>query len=341
MKRGALCLSILFWAATLAAKPVSQGTVPVRIENDRLVFDGFTLSFQRTLRIPDDGKTYPLPPGLGSFPLYRVDQYAGKLPKKWVEEGGVFLPMYQKEAMWIAFGGEEWRPRAVKIGIGKINVLTGEPWAMELKPGKEQDYLVAPAPQPWIDGIKAGKNMIRQFVAMPLGKGYTVEAQVTGKEEEGGLQIAFYNPMKGIFTKPKEDRSLRSPSFGITSMKEDKGMGLGAGGKMAQKVYPDPHGIQVWDAKKFAVVHVHIVNSELFKKITGKKPPSSPITKKDYEAYGYPWFAMYDEKYADLKAQEKLKKVKSVRQLEKGKGVKGEDEKPMKTKKVIKYDVPK
>lgn len=27
----------------------------------------FAVSFHRTLRIPDDGRTYPLPPGLGMF----------------------------------------------------------------------------------------------------------------------------------------------------------------------------------------------------------------------------------------------------------------------------------
>ena len=28
-----------------------------------------SINFQRTLRIPDDGNTYSLPPGLGTFPL--------------------------------------------------------------------------------------------------------------------------------------------------------------------------------------------------------------------------------------------------------------------------------
>jgi len=32
-----------------------------------------TISFQRTLRIPDDDKTWPLPPGLGRFPIVHVD----------------------------------------------------------------------------------------------------------------------------------------------------------------------------------------------------------------------------------------------------------------------------
>lgn len=35
----------------------------------------FSVSFQRKLRIPDDGRTYPLPPGLGSFPVKEVADY--------------------------------------------------------------------------------------------------------------------------------------------------------------------------------------------------------------------------------------------------------------------------
>ena len=30
----------------------------------------FSVEFQRTLRIPDDGGTYPLPTGFGGFPIY-------------------------------------------------------------------------------------------------------------------------------------------------------------------------------------------------------------------------------------------------------------------------------
>jgi len=39
------------------------------------------------------------------------------------------------------------------------------------------------------------KDVIRQFVAMPLGSGYSVEEQITGKPEHGGLQIIVY-PMR-------------------------------------------------------------------------------------------------------------------------------------------------
>ena len=61
------------------------------------------ITFQRTLRIPDDDKTYPLPPGLGAFPLRHVDDFAAAMPQAWLEHGGVMLPMFQSEALWLHF----------------------------------------------------------------------------------------------------------------------------------------------------------------------------------------------------------------------------------------------
>ena len=56
----------------------------IELKQDNLVFTfpevhpdaRLEITFQRTLRIPDDGETYPLPPGLGSFPLRHVDDFA-------------------------------------------------------------------------------------------------------------------------------------------------------------------------------------------------------------------------------------------------------------------------
>ena len=62
------------------------------------------IEFQRTLRIPDDNREYPLPPGFGALPpqsswttMWSIYRMFG------VNMGGVFLPMYQSEAMWIYF----------------------------------------------------------------------------------------------------------------------------------------------------------------------------------------------------------------------------------------------
>lgn len=52
------------------------------------------LSFHRTVRIPEDGASYNLPPGLGRFPLFDVRPFSHKLPVSVVSKGGIFLPIY-------------------------------------------------------------------------------------------------------------------------------------------------------------------------------------------------------------------------------------------------------
>ena len=153
----------------------------VRAETDHIcIGKHFAVSFQRTLRIPDDGNTYPLPPGLGEFPICRVEEFEDRVPDSWKLHGGVFIPMYQREALWLSFRGAHWRPNAVKVAIGKINAVTGKPWDQTLH-AAPQDYLVCPD-QPWLDGINAGEGYIRQFVALPLGMGYRDVAMNPGED---------------------------------------------------------------------------------------------------------------------------------------------------------------
>jgi len=85
---------------------------------------------------------------------------------------------------------------------------------------------------------------------------------------------------------------------------------------MKQSIYPDPHGIDTWDSSRTSRVFVHIVNSELWREITGEEPPASPITARDYAAHGLPWFALYDEKLGALTATSTLASVKSVKQMD-------------------------
>src|SRR5216684_3833318 len=102
---------------------------PLRVTTDgRVVRVGprFAVAFHRTLRVPDDGRDYPLPAGLGTFPVRRVADFRNRVPSPWRRHGGVFLPVYQRETMWLGFEGASWRPNAVKVGLGGINALTGE-----------------------------------------------------------------------------------------------------------------------------------------------------------------------------------------------------------------------
>jgi hypothetical protein len=181
------------------------------------------IEFNRTIRVPDNADESSLPPSLGTFPLLKVHDFASKLPSSMAVKGGVFFPMYQREAMWICFTAT--RPFMIKIYAGGINVVSGEPKIETLETGARrrdliaqgesiQDYVVAP-PQPWIDGFAVEPGVVRQFVAMPLGEGYTVEAQLTGKEVVGGLQfeITPSRPVKRKYRKRVDKYSDRPYPF--------------------------------------------------------------------------------------------------------------------------------
>src|SRR4029077_21084701 len=103
----------------------------ITVESDRVnVGRSLIISFQRTLRIPDDNRSYPLPPGLGRFPVRRVADYAEQFPIAWHND--LLVPMYRREALWIAFEGVGWQANAVKVGIGGVDAISGAAWDGEL-----------------------------------------------------------------------------------------------------------------------------------------------------------------------------------------------------------------
>ncbi len=287
--------------------------LPVRVQDHRvLIGDRFAATFQRTLRIPDDGRAYPLPPGLGALPIRAVAGVAGRVPAGW-RDGDVFIPLYQREALWLAFGGAAWKPNAVKVGIGGVNAVSGGPWDEDLH-AEPQDYLVCPD-QPWLDGINAGQGFIRQFVAVPLGLGYTVEAQLTGQEQFGGIQIVVFEPKPGRFPdEPPPPRDLGPVALAGPALPPSGALGLGAGGRMRQQIYPDPYGIDTWDLTNYGSVFVYLVNSSQYRELTGLAPPPTPISAQTYTDAGLPWFDLYDETRGDLAPGEKLAGVESIQE---------------------------
>jgi hypothetical protein len=304
----------------------------VELREDELVFSfpqvhknaRLKICFQRTLRIPDDGSNHYLPPGLGNFPLRHIDDFAQKVPANWMPRGGVMLPMYQSEAMWLYFNDEYIADRntsypfAVKIASGKIDAITGQKWSNKLHK-RQQNYLVSPE-QPWLDGFCVEKGIIRQFVAMPLGSGYSVEEQVTGKAETGGLQIVAY-PMKSkVFERrfPKVENRMFSSRDVCCAMAQESSMGLGMGGRMKQEIYKDPFDFADWDTEHSSRCFIHIANSLVWRAITGENPPTVPPTSKEYTEYGLPWFDFYSDAEA-LAGSKKLSGLKSVAELAKAK----------------------
>lgn len=303
-----------------------------------------TVSFQRTLRIPDDGRTYPLPPGLGSFPLRHVDDFGQRVPRDWVRHGGVMLPMYQSEAMWINFSSAHvdqrgQYPFAVKIATGKINAVSGEAWRNGLS-RDPQDYVVSPN-QPWLDGYNVKQGVIRQFVAMPLGEGYTAEEQLTGQAQHGGLQLIVYPMKPSAFERhfPRyESRWGSSPGRDTClCLGEAKSadMGLAPGGEMRQEIYDDPYQPNDWCHDVSSRCFVHICNSQRWYNVTGTAPPPTPVTAKRYTQAGLPWFEYYGDPAATLKGAEKLQWLKSVADMKKSEQQELEDNESIGPEKIV------
>jgi hypothetical protein len=291
-----------------------------------------------------------------------TDDFKDRVPAKWAERGGVMVPMYQAEALWMKFRAKHITYRkgissyvfAVRVAAGKINAVSGEQWTVMVKDG---DHMVCP-PQPWLDGFCVEKGKIRQFVAMPLGWGLTVEQQITGQEEHGGIQIEVI-PMKTEefdrrFPKyePREEKTgggiLRSTSLYSSNQGWDGAMGmdavaasfegsvtmdycrsvspdmgLGAGGQMKQEIFDDTYGLDAWDVSKRQRTFVHLANSFAWEAITGYAPHPTPCTVENYARHGYPWFDYYLDGMPIQKGGDNLKQIKSVLALgfQKGLGV--------------------
>ena len=292
-----------------------------------------TIEFQRTLRIPDDGSEYPLPPGLGRFPVRHVDDYAANLDPQWLRRGGVIFPMYQSEAMWLNFNSRHVKdhcvpyPFAIKIATGKINAVSGGEWSGGLN-CDPQNYVVSPD-QPWLDGYSVKKGLIRQFVAMPLGSGHSAEEQVTGKAEHGGLQIEVIPMKREVFDRrfPKVkrevfDRRFRKGKHGMIPAVSYSPIGaavptmaLAPGGKMQQKIYSDPYDLDDWDLDHSSRCFVHITNTMIWKAITGSAPLLPPPTAKEYASADLPWFAYYSDAPA-VDGSKTLAGINSVREFD-------------------------
>jgi hypothetical protein len=242
------------------------------------------------------------------------------------------MPMFQAEAMWINFSSEDVDRRAeycfvAKIATGKVNAVTGEDWRDGINRGP-QDYLVVPT-QPWLDGYCVEKGTVRQFVAMPLGSGYTAEEQVTGLGEVGGVQMVVYPMKRDVFERrfPKAKRtewdsgllySMACPAPG-DDQDEALAMGLAPGGKMTQEIYDDPFAFADWDLRHRSRCFLHLANSMAWRQITGAEPPTVPPTAKEYTEHGLPWFDYYAETPAVDGGGRLGKVLKSVGELGKGK----------------------
>ena len=303
----------------------------IYLENDQLEIRfpelhenaGVSVSFVRTLRLPDDGEVHFLPPGFSSFPLRHIEDFDLGRNKALKKRGGVIMPMFQADALWISFNSMQANeddikyPIALKIGTGKVCAISGDRWSNSLNLNP-QDYLVVPE-QPWLDGYNVGKSTVKQFVAAPLGQGYTAEEQITGEAIFGGIQIQAF-PMKKEYynrlNQPIVDHFERA-AYSMSACPDPSfEMGLAPGGEMFQEIFDDPHDFEAWDLRKTERCFLTLANASQWMSITGEEPPLSPQTADDYTDAGLPWFEYFGGDKIAIEGAKRLGKLKSMKHVQ-------------------------
>jgi len=260
-----------------------------------------SVSFHRSLRMPENGKDYPMPLGLGRFSVYPVDDFSG-VPDAWQLRGGIMMPMHPSEALWLGFHGDY--PMALRIGTGGKCAVSGETWAPMLQP-TPQNYVVLGA-QPWLDGFHAGPEIVRQFVGKPLCQGLLGVHALSGEERWGGLQLQAVPLSVAEFwrqiLKEKLNRRwdelmtpirhrIKQPPQDASS---DPGWTVRSGGKIRLKVMADHYGITAWDTSLASRCFAHLCLASDWQRLTGIRPPQKPPTPADYTAAGVPWVGTND-----------------------------------------------
>ena len=280
------------------------------------------ISFRKTLRVPDDGVDYPLPAGFEKFPLRHMDDYSRRMPDSVRMAGGVMLPLHRAEAMYIDFDGHEVEDRGVwpclvKVGVGKVNAITGEAWDSPVS-FDPQDHVVVPE-QSWLDGFAVSPGRVRQFVAVPAGEGYSPEEQLWGQMKVGGIQIQV-SPMKRIaFERHFSLQEMIRFSYVADPMFSVKGRAIGLGGRIRQKVHKNPYKSIDWETSRSSRCFVHLVAASDWARITGERTPTLPPTAAQYSKNGLPWFSEYSEPSSGIAGSKLLAGLKSVFGLDQGK----------------------
>lgn len=287
------------------------------VVGDVLIFNGVRIGFIRTLRVSENGLN-ALPAGVGQFPVRVVNPSDPRLPQHIRERGGVMLPIYPFEAMWLNFSCGD--PAALQVGVGGRCAITGGELTDDLI-REPQNYVVLPD-QPWLDGFKTGDDEVRQFVAVALGSGLTVEQQLTGSESVGGLQfqVRFLTPEALERWRAAKSRSGDMDFMVFCDMLEESvacgaPMGLGAGGRIDQVIYEDDFDDADWQTTPAGKVWVHLVAAADWTRFTGEPAPSTPITAEAYAEAGLPWFDYWNPTGVDVATTPEMEAVKSIGQL--------------------------
>jgi hypothetical protein len=301
--------------------------------------------FHRTVRVADGRVPSNLPPSLGTMKVYKVADYRDRCPKEW-DEGAFFVALHDTEALWISFR-HNGLPVAVLVGAGGINALTGEklgtklekdnylvtppqPWLDGWKSDDGCVYQFVATPYKKGEGVTVAEQLIGAesktgaiglavFEPKDIRTLKPISKPIEGYgDSPTDIDFEWTDLPKSALYSPAADESMpgkpmaATPSAKVAAFRDFgqdlSEMGIGRGGRIHQKIYPDPYGIEVWQDAPVAAVAIYVVNAKTFEKITGEKIPQ-PVGHEKYKGV---WFGLKDHDLSDVEGTSKFGWLKSV-----------------------------
>ncbi len=271
-----------------------KGDPVIDLTHDQLMFTfpevhadaRLTIEFQRTLRIPDGEREFPLLPGLGRFPLFPVGTLLEQGAAPWMDRVEAMLPMYQSEAMWLSFrpsysvAHETYYPFAVKIRSGPKDAVSGRAWSSSLH-RNPQDYLVLEE-QSWLGGYSNGHGLVHQFVAVPFGNHENARSDSATQDNRGRIQIDVLPMTRRAYDLYYPTDSWKK-HLAATSTRPATDDELERGSRdelEPQQLKRNSFRHEDWDREARSTYSIHLANSLQWCAMTGSPPPSPPLSAR-------------------------------------------------------------
>jgi hypothetical protein len=264
----------------------------IDLTHDQLLFKfpevhadaSLTIEFQRTLRIPEGEREFPLLPGLGRFPLFPVRALLDQGAAPWLNRVEAMLPMYQSEAMWLSFrpsysvAHETFYPFAVKIRSGPSDAISGRAWSSSLH-RNPQDYLVLQE-QSWLGGYSNGHGLVHQFVAVPFGNHEVARKDATNRDNWGRIQIDVLPMTRRAFDHyyPTDSWKKHLAATGTRPASDGQHDREPQTELAPQQWNRNPFCHEDWDRQSRSTYSIHLANSLQWCAMTGSPPPTPPLS---------------------------------------------------------------
>jgi len=85
----------------------------------------------------------------------------------------------------------------------------------------------------------------------------------------------------------------------FTAAVNTRSLAIGAGGNITQRIEPDASDPRIWDVASSRMLNVQILDTRGFARVTGRRPPSTPITPDLYRYMGMPFYRLWRDNDGD------------------------------------------